>query len=143
MTGPDIQVTRFGKQDLGTAPEFRRALESDRHREGLLRAMDTGSFYLARIAGAYAGGMILDTGFFEQGFVWLIWVEERFRRRGVATTLIRHAEEACGTDKLFTSTNESNKPAQRLFETLGFERTGKVENLDEGDPEIFYFKQLK
>ena len=102
-----------------------------------------GSFYLARIAGAYAGGMILDTGFFEQGFVWLIWVEERFRRRGVATTLIRHAEEACGTDKLFTSTNESNKPAQRLFETLGFERTGKVENLDEGDPEIFYFKQLK
>ena len=142
MTGSDIEVARFRKQDLPTAPEFQHALESHQHQEVLLQAMDAGSFYLARIDGAYAGGMILDTGFFAQGFVWLIWVEEPSRRRGVATALMRHAEDVCGTDKLFTSTNKSNIPAQRLYETLGLVRTGKVENLDEGDPEIFYFKRL-
>jgi hypothetical protein len=32
---------------------------------------------------------------------------------------------------------------QRLLATLGFNRSGLIENLDEGDPELVYFKQLR
>ena len=56
---------------------------------------------------------------------------------------MRQAEETCPSDDLFTSTNQSNIPAQRLFEKLGYTKTGIIENLDEGDPEIFYFKRLR
>jgi hypothetical protein len=31
---------------------------------------------------------------------------------------------------------------QAVCESLGFIRSGVVENLDEGDPEIIYFKRL-
>ena len=55
---------------------------------------------------------------------------------------MRHIESICVGKKLFTSTNESNTPMQRLCEQLGFVRSGRIENLDEGDPEIVYFKRL-
>jgi hypothetical protein len=32
---------------------------------------------------------------------------------------------------------------QAVYESLGFVRSGFVENLDEGDPEIIYFKRLR
>ena len=123
------------------------------HGSFLRRAADAGNLYIARLDGAYAGGMVLgganageslfNGSFFDRGFVWLIWVEEPFRRMGVASALMLQAEKDCPSDDLFTSTNLSNIPAQRLFEKLGYTRTGMVENLDEGDPEIFYFKRLR
>jgi hypothetical protein len=30
---------------------------------------------------------------------------------------------------------------QRVCDALGFVRSGRIENLDEGDPEIVYFKR--
>lgn len=69
-------------------------------------------------------------------------MEPAHRRHGVATALMRHVESICPTAKLFTSTNESNTPMQRLCKTLGFVRSGWIENLDEGDPEIIYFKRV-
>lgn len=44
------------------------------------------------------------------------------------------------TKKLFSSTNRSNINMQKVFEMNGFIKSGIVENLDEGDPEIIYFK---
>jgi hypothetical protein len=35
----------------------------------------------------------------------------------------------------------SNTIMQELFEKLGYIRSGYIENLDEGDPEIIYFKR--
>jgi hypothetical protein len=53
---------------------------------------------------------------------------------------MREWEAVAVTPKLFTSTNESNIPMQQLCERLGYARSGLIENLDEGDPEIIYFK---
>jgi hypothetical protein len=55
---------------------------------------------------------------------------------------MRHLERICPSEKLFTSTNESNMPMQRLCEKLGFVRSGWIDNLDDGDPEIIFFKRL-
>ncbi len=54
--------------------------------------------------------------------------------------LLAAAEDACRTEKLFTSTNASNGAAQRLFASAGFVRSGQIEHLDEGDPELVYVK---
>ena len=143
MNDTAIRITRPGLGNLGSDPDLERALDAHRHAKGIRAAIDAGHFHVARFGGAHAGGMIADRGFFQRGFVWLIWVEEPFRRNGVASALMRHAEETCPSDDLFTSTNQSNIPAQRLFEKLGYTKTGIIENLDEGDPEIFYFKRLR
>ena len=44
--------------------------------------------------------------------------------------------------KLFTSTNQSNTPMQALLALLGYVRSGVIDNLDPGDPELVYFLDL-
>ena len=88
------------------------------------------------------GYLVADTSFYGYPFVWLVVVAQPYRRRGVATQLIKHAEWLFRGRKLFTSTNESNLASQKLMEGLGFELSGRIEHLDEGDPELVYFKQL-
>ncbi len=46
-------------------------------------------------------------------------------------------------EKLFTSTNLSNLPMQALLAKLGYTLSGVIHNLDEGDPELVYFKKFK
>ncbi len=47
--------------------------------------------------------------------------------------LMQHVESICPTDKLFTSTNQSNISMQELCRSSGYVASGVVENLDEGD----------
>lgn len=88
---------------------------------------------------AYA---VLNYKFYGNGWIEMLYVSPQFRRQGIGSAFIRHLVNECRTPKLFTSTNQSNFPMQRLLETLKFERSGIIENLDEGDPELVYFKRL-
>jgi N-acetylglutamate synthase-like GNAT family acetyltransferase len=89
------------------------------------------------------GYAALEYTFFSQGFIAMLIVKPSNRRKGVGTSLISHLEINCKTSKLFTSTNESNKPMQELMVKMEYQPSGTVYNLDEGDPELFYFKPLK
>lgn len=40
------------------------------------------------------------------------------------------------------STHRSNLPMQRLLEGLGYRLSGMVDDLDPGDPELFYSRGL-
>ncbi len=108
----------------------------------LANAVSSGRCLVARIEDTMVGFGVLDQSFYGQGFISLLIVHPEYRQRGVATALIGHIESICPTGKLFTSTNESNVIAQQVYESLGFARSGYIENLDEGDPEIVYFKRL-
>jgi ribosomal protein S18 acetylase RimI-like enzyme len=101
-----------------------------------------GRVAVARVDDVIRGFVIFDESFFEQFYVSLLIVHPEFRRRGLATALMRAAELDCQTGKLFTSTNQSNIPMQQLCERLGFVKSGYIENLDEGDPEMIYVKML-
>jgi hypothetical protein len=56
----------------------------------------------------------------------------------VGARLLTATESACTTTKLFTSTNVSNHPMQRLLQRAGWSPVGLLHGLDEGDPELFY-----
>ncbi|WP_052339763.1 GNAT family N-acetyltransferase [Gorillibacterium massiliense] len=93
--------------------------------------------------GKAAGFALYDTHFFDNGFISLVMVAPDGRRNGVARKMIGLIEQICPTDKLFSSTNESNWAMQRVFEQLGYVRSGIIDNLDEGDPELVFFKRLR
>lgn len=108
----------------------------------LANAVRADQCLVARIGDTMVGFGVLDQSFYGQGFISLLVTHPEHRRHGAATALIGRIESICPTEKLFTSTNESNVIAQRVYESLGFVRSGYIENLDEGDPEIVYFKRL-
>lgn len=107
------------------------------------RAIAAGACHVAEEAGMIAGYAVHTKSFFGRPFVELLIVAEAQHRRGVGTTLMLHIEALCTEEKLFTSTNESNAPMQALCERLGYVRSGYIENLDEGDPEIIYVKRVR
>jgi ribosomal protein S18 acetylase RimI-like enzyme len=120
-----------------------RVLDTPGRRRFIERAIAGDECYVAVEIGAVVGYAIFDRSFFEQPFVSLLLVDASQRRRGIGAELMRHIESTCAGEKLFTSTNESNAPMQGLCEKLGFVQSGRIENLDDGDPEIVYFKRLR
>jgi ribosomal protein S18 acetylase RimI-like enzyme len=86
------------------------------------------------------GFLIFDTRFFDCSFISLIIVRPTERRKGYATSLIEYFVNISPTKKIFSSTNKSNQRMQEVFKANGFIQSGIIENLDEGDPEIIYFK---
>jgi ribosomal protein S18 acetylase RimI-like enzyme len=80
--------------------------------------------------------------FYDNGFVSMLYIHATYRRQGFGTQIMRYFESICQTEKLFTSTNQSNKPMQSLLEYMGYKPSGTIENLDVGDPELVYLKRL-
>ena len=106
-------------------------------------AVGQGCCQVAMRAGQVAGYVLTRDDFFDYGFVSLVVVSPAQLRRGVGGRLLAAAEAACTTAKLFTSTNQSNLAAQRLFASAGYVRSGQIDHLDEGDPELVYVKFLR
>ena len=101
--------------------------------------------YVAVIEGKPVGYTVLQYDFwdFGGGFISMLLVHKDFRRRGIGSELVRYVEDICTKEKLFTSTNQSNKPMQSLLKKLRYEKSGIIHNLDPGDPELIYFKKIK
>jgi len=115
---------------------------ADPERRDFLRtAIELHQCWLAEAEGQAIGYVVADESFFGYPFIALLMVAPTFRRGGVATALMRHAEGLFSGRKLFTSTNQSNVPMQALLEHLGYVRSGVILNLDEDDPELVYFKR--
>lgn len=76
--------------------------------------------------------------FFGHPFLERIVTAEPQRRRGVASALMANIEIGFDGDRLFVSTNESNQTMRELLVKRGYRVSGMVENLDPGDPELFF-----
>ena len=101
-----------------------------------------GDLLVAETTDGVAGYAALEHDFFGRDFLALLVVAPDRRRRGVGRTLVRSVEDRCRGPRLFTSTNASNVPMQRLLARAGYRRSGVVDDLDPGDPEIVYSRSL-
>lgn len=139
-----VKIVAASSEHLHSVLVFTRdEIGSDKQAPWLKRAFERAEILVAVDNERVLGYIIWNREFFEQAFIWLLRVQAKNRRQGIARALIAEIERRVGSSrKLFTSTNESNPVAQRTFEALGFVRSGRIENLDPGDPELIYFKQL-
>ena len=115
--------------------------EKDR-REFIRRAVVSGACFVAVTEKEVIGYGVLNYNFYGNAHIDLLYVHSGHRRCGAGEALVRHIESLCQTPKLFTSTNLSNLPMQGLLVKLGYVVSGMIQNLDEGDPEIVYFKRI-
>jgi len=99
--------------------------------------------WVVEVGEEFVGYGIISHGFFGRSFLELIYINEPNRSNGYGPRLITFLEAHAKSPDVFTSTNESNSHMQYLLEKLGYERTGVINNLDPGDPEIVYFKRVE
>ncbi|MDO8378384.1 GNAT family N-acetyltransferase [Phenylobacterium sp.] len=83
-------------------------------------------------------GYAIMAEFFGHPFLERIYTGERFLRRGVAGALMANIEANFEGDRMFVSCNESNEVMRTLLVARGYRVSGMVENLDPGDPELFF-----
>jgi len=88
------------------------------------------------------GFVIFDYRFFDQGWIELIIIGEKYRGNGIAGQVFNLLCKQCKTNKVFTSTNNSNIQMQKALGKAGFSFAGKLDGLDDGDPELFYYKKM-
>jgi ribosomal protein S18 acetylase RimI-like enzyme len=141
VSGPTVAIEAAQQTDFDEVRKLQRAIPGSVLDENeFLEAVRSGNCAIARVNGRIEGFAIVATWFYGRRFLSLIAVRPECRRSRIATRLVEHVA-ASSPRGLFTSTNRSNVAAQRLFEGLGFVRSGIVENLDADDPELVYFKQ--
>ena len=116
--------------------------ESQR-REFIKRSVAAGACFVGVAEDEVIGYGVLNYTFYDNGCIEMLYVHSNHRRRGAAMALLRHLESQCETSKLFISTNLSNLAMQSLLAKLEYVLSGVIHNLDEGDPEIVYFKRLR
>ncbi len=118
------------------------ARQENERREFIRREVESGNCFVAVMNETVVGYGVLNYTFFKNGCIDMLYIDSDHRRCGAGTELLKHMESLCKTAKLFTSTNLSNLPMQSLLAKLDYVLSGVIHNLDDGDPEIVYFKRL-
>ena len=139
----DIRVRLAGTRDRREFAEIDPRVANDLHRREVIdSAIASRQCFVAERLGRPVGYGIFSKNFYERDFVDLVFVSQDARRSGIATALMRAIEQTCESDRLFTSTNESNAPMRALLDKCNYKPSGRIENLDPGDPELVFVKFL-
>ena len=89
------------------------------------------------------GFVLFDYRFFDQGWIELIIIAKKYRGKGIGVQALDLICKQSKTNKVFTSTNSSNIQMQRALAKVGFSFAGEIKGLDDGDPELFYYKKIE
>jgi ribosomal protein S18 acetylase RimI-like enzyme len=129
-------------QHLDALLELDRATPVGRERSEYLTArVDAGEVTVLERDGQLLGYVVhRSRSFFGRDFVDLLAVDVTVRRQGVASALLESAVRSSATSRIFTSTNRSNAPMARLLEKSEWRFSGELEGIDEGDPELVFYR---
>ncbi len=114
-----------------------------RRAEKIVQAIVNGQCFIIEADEKEVGFMLFDYRFFDQGWIELIIIDEEHRGKGIATKAMELICKESKTNKVFTSTNKSNTKMQKALAKAGFSFAGEIIGLDDGDPELFYFRARK
>jgi GNAT superfamily N-acetyltransferase len=143
MTG-SIQTRHAGTRDRRVFSTLDPRVGSDLTRRDLVDAALAGRrCWVAERSGQVVGYGVLTKNFFHRDFIELVYVADDARRNGAGSALLGAIERAVTGDRIFTSTNESNAPMRALLDKRGYKASGRVENIDPGDPELVFVKSLR
>jgi RimJ/RimL family protein N-acetyltransferase len=129
-------ISMFADVDYDSGSRFSRA-------EKITKAIAREECFLIVADNREVGFLLFDYRFFDRGWIELIIIDEKYRGKRIGVRAMELICQQCKTDKVFTSTNTSNMPMQRALAKAGFTFAGEVDGLDEGDPELFYYKKIK
>jgi GNAT superfamily N-acetyltransferase len=139
-----IEIRKAVEGDADSILSFDHVAQLEEPRRSfILDSARNGTAWVAVLADRVIGYGVLEYTFYGHGFISMLYIRPEHRGKGFGTALVQCLEGVCRTEKLFTSTNESNRPMQGLMAKLGYSVSGIINNLDPGDPEIVYFKQLR
>lgn len=141
MRDTDYALRRATLGDLDAVLALDRLTPVGHERSALLTSrVHSGEVLLVECdlrACAYA--VVRPRSFFGRDFIELMAVAPRERRLGLGTLLLHFAVRGASSVRVFTSTNESNVAMTRLLEKERWLLSGRLEGIDEGDPELVYF----
>lgn len=143
MTHGQAEIRRAVAGDIaGILRTDHRAASGGQGRDDFLRrCLDLGECLVCLDRGAVAGfAVVKPARFYGRDFIELLMVDPAHRRRGIGRDLLRAAHAAAGTEQVFTSTNTSNQPMRSLLQAEGWSFSGQLDGLDEGDPELVFYK---
>jgi ribosomal protein S18 acetylase RimI-like enzyme len=138
------EIRKAVEADADEIISFDHVARDDERRRSFIRdSVRNGDAWIAMSGDRIAGYAVLEYTFYGFGFISMLYIRPDCRRMGFGAALVEHIEGLCWTEKLFTSTNESNGPMQGLMARMGYSPSGIINNLDPGDPEVVYFKSLR
>ena len=120
-------------------------LSADRAREILEGAIAASECLVDVDASDEVTGFVITNSraFFGRDFVKLLIVAPTHRRAGIGRRLLEAAVSRANTDTIFSSTNESNVAMRALFERHGWTLSGILNGIDEGDPEMVFWRSVR
>lgn len=111
-----------------------------RRAEKIVQAIVNDQCFKIQVNEKAVGFVLFDYRFFDQGWIELIIIDEEYRGKGIGPKAMELICKESKTNKVFTSTNKSNVQMQKALAKAGFSFAGEIIGLDEGDPEMFYFR---
>ena len=143
----NIRLRKATINDKATVICFDYKLDKDEHiklnrEEKISKAILDDECFIIFANNREVGFVIFDYRFFDQGWIELIIIDEEYRGKGIGGEVFDLICKQCKTNKVFTSTNSSNTRMQRALAKADFSFAGEINGLDDGDPELFYYKTL-
>jgi RimJ/RimL family protein N-acetyltransferase len=143
-----VSLNLATKKDKSLVVAIDYALDKDEHielkrEEKITKAISDKECFIVLADNEAVGFVIFDYRFFAQGWIELIIIDENYRNKGIGRQVFDLICKLCKTEKVFTSTNSSNLQMQKALTKAGFTFAGKLDGLDDGDPELFYYKRIK
>jgi hypothetical protein len=142
VTGIEGSSRRADPSDLEAVLALDRASPVGRERAALLTSrVQAGEVILFEKEDQLLGfAVVRKRSFFGRDFVELLTVTESSRRRGVGSLLLEEVVRRSSSVRIFTSTNRSNSEMIGLLERTSWQFSGQLQGIDEGDPELIFFK---